>query len=187
MAAAEPKRVFSVTGAVILLVICALLALALLIDAVLRSGIEGALLLAPWPLLALWAVYVVGVASDIRADSTGVLVQNFLRRTWMSWAGVKRIAMRWQLEITLDDGAVLRCFGGPTRSRSRRIGPERTREDSATESDDGVALLHRLRAEAAAGGTAGQDAAITRTWDVPALAALVALVAWAVAAVIITR
>lgn len=182
MAETGPKRVFPVTGAIILLCICAVLTLALLTDAVIRTSLGNALLLAPWPLLALWLVYVVGVASDIRGDRTGVGVQNFLRRTWMPWSRVKRIAMRWQLEITLDDGAVLRCFGGPTRARSRRIGPERTREDSATESEDGIATLHRLRAEA----DLRSDAEVTRTWDIPALAALVALAAWAVAAVVAT-
>ena len=201
MAAAEPKRVFSVTGAVILLAICAFLTLVALIDAVLRSGVEGALLVAPWPLLALWIVYVVGVASDIRADRTGVRVQNFLRRTWVSWARVKRIAVRWQLEITLDDGAIIRCLGGPMRSRSRRIGPERTREDSATQSHDGIAALHRMRAEAelrsdaevrsgggvSSGGEVRSGAEVTHTWDIPALAALVILAAWAVAAVVATH
>lgn len=187
MAEVSLRRAFPVTGALILLAICGLLTVALLVDAAVRSGIQDALLLAPWPLLALWAVYVVGVASDIRAGAAGMRVQNLLRRTWAPWSEVKRIAMRWQLEITLDDGAVVRCFGGPARSRARRIGPERTREDSAGESEDGIAMLQRLRAEAQERGTSGQDAALTRTWDVPALAALVVLVIWAVAAVLLTR
>jgi len=106
-------RVFKVTGAVVLLVLAAILAVVLLIDAVVRSGVANALLLAPWPLLVLWLVYVVGVASDIRADETGVRVQNLLRRTWMPWARVKRINMRWQLEFSLDDGAVVSALGGP--------------------------------------------------------------------------
>lgn len=179
---ASPRRIFPVTGAVILLCICVVLTLVLLTDAATRTGIGNALLLAPWLLLGLWAVYVVGVASDIRADHSGVRVQNLLRRTWVPWSEVKRIAVRWQLEITLDDGAVLRCFGGPTRSRSRRIGPERTREDSATESEDGIATLHRLRADA----DVRSGAEVTHSWDIPALAALVLLTAGAVVAVVIT-
>ncbi|MGM7671997.1 PH domain-containing protein [Microbacterium sp. A93] len=191
MAAAEPKRVFPVTGGVIVLVVCALLALALVTDAAIRSGIGNALLLAPWPLLALWGVYVVAVASDVRADLTGVRVQNFLRRTWAPWSRVKRVAMRWQLEITFDDGAVLRCFGGPARSRSRRIGPGRTREDSAEQSHDGIAALHRLRADSAlhrlrADSEVRSDAELTRSWDMPALAALVVLAVWAILAVLVT-
>ena len=185
MAEVALKRAFPVTGSVILLVVCALLTVALLADAVIRSGIGNALLLAPWPLLALWSVYVVGVASDVRADASGVRVQNLLRRTWVPWSSVKRIAMRWQLELSLDDRSVVRCFGGPARSRSRRIGPERTREDSVAESEDGIAALHRLRAEAADRGTAMQDGAITRSWDLPALAALVVLAVWAVVAVLV--
>ncbi|MGM7697475.1 PH domain-containing protein [Microbacterium sp. A84] len=151
-------------------------------DAAIRSGIGNALLLAPWPLLALWGVYVVAVASDVRADLTGVRVQNFLRRTWAPWSRVKRVAMRWQLEITFDDGAVLRCFGGPARSRSRRIGPGRTREDSAEQSHDGIAALHRLRADS----EVRSDAELTRSWDMPALAALVVLAVWAILAVLVT-
>lgn len=179
---ASPRRIFPVTGAVILLCICAVLTLLLVTDAVIRAGIGNALLLAPWLLLGLWAVYVVGMASDIRADHSGVRVQNLLRRTWVPWSEVKRITMRWQLEIALDDGAVLRCFGGPTRTRSRRIGPERTREDSATASEDGIAALHRLRADA----DVRSGAEVTRSWDIPALVALVVLVAWTVVAVILT-
>lgn len=187
MGADSLRRVFPVTGAAIFLVICGLLTVVLLVDAAVRSGVESALLLAPWPLLALWLVYVVGVASDIRANATGVRVQNLLRRTWASWSQITRITMRWQLEIKLDDGAVIRCFGGPMRSRPRRIGPERTREDSAAESADGIAMLHRLRAEAGSHTTAQQDAAPQRTWDVPAFATLIALIVWALAAILITR
>lgn len=169
-----PKRVFSVTGALILLVVCAILTVVMLVDAGMRSGFEGALRLAPWLLLVLWAVYVIGVASDIRADMAGVRVQNFLRRTSVPWSAVTRIAMRWQLEFILDGGRVLRCFGGPARSRARRLGPERTRENGVAETEDGIAMLQRLRSDAA------PDAArqVTRSWDVPALVALVVLLAW---------
>ncbi|MGM7678291.1 PH domain-containing protein [Microbacterium sp. A94] len=178
------KRVFPATGAVILLAICAVITLVLLADAAIRSGLENAVLLAPWPLLVLWGVYVVGIASGISADSFGMRVQNFLRRTSAPWSMVKRIDMRWQLEVTFADESVLRCFGGPTRSRPRRLGPERTREDASPE-DDGIAMLRRLRADAVAGGV--PRSGISRSWDMPAFAALIVLVIWAVIAVAVTR
>ena len=69
------------------------------------SGLAPGLGPAPWPLLVLWGVYVVGVASRVRAHTDGVLVQNLLRTTFAPWARVRRIDMRWQIEIALDDTA----------------------------------------------------------------------------------
>ncbi|WP_194420040.1 PH domain-containing protein [Microbacterium abyssi] len=183
MPAARPPRVFRVTGAAWLLGISAVGAVVLLVEAVVRSGAGEALLLAPWLLLVLWVIYVVGIASDIRADVTGVDVQNLLRRTWVPWSRVKRIALRWQLELTLDQGAVVRCFGGPVRSRPRRIGPDRTREDGNDEAADGIARMQRLRLEA----DSAPDAVVTRSWDWVSIAALLVLAVWAAVAVIVTR
>lgn len=177
----RPRRIFPVTGAKILFTLVTVLVVALLVDAAVRSGIGNALLIAPWPLLVLWLTYTAGIASDIRADESGVRVQNVLRRTWMPWQQVTRIALRWQLEITLADGAVVRCFGGPVRSRPRRLGPGRTKEESSP-ADDGIAALQRLRLSAQ-----GTDGPVRRSWDVTSLAVLAALVVWAVVAVLVTR
>jgi hypothetical protein len=181
MAQVQPARVFRVSGATVLLAITAVATAALLIDAAVRSGVGNMLLLAPWLLLLIWTVYVSGIASDIRADPRGVLVQNLLRRTWVPWSRVTRIAMRWQLELTLDDGAVVRCFGGPARSRPRRLGPGRTRDEGADEVEDGIARLQRLRLDA----VAAPGDAVARTWDRGALLALVALVVWIAIAVVV--
>lgn len=168
-------------GGVVMLVICAVLAVVLLGDAVIRAGLGSAMLLAPWVLLVLWAVYVAGVASSIRPQPDGVLVQNLLRRTFAPWSRVTAITMRWQIEITLDDGRVLTCFGGPARSRPQRLGPGRVREDANGPADDLVATMRK--AKAAARGAS--DAPVRRGWDVPALTALAVLLAWAVAAILI--
>lgn len=171
-----------------LLALTAVVAVVLLVDAAMQSGIENTLLLAPWPLLVVWTVYVVGVASDVRADHAGARVQNLLRRTSIPWARVQRMAMRWQLEFTLDDGIVINCFGGPARSRPRRLGPGRTKEDVVDETEDGIAKLHRLRAEAAETSDAvAADAGIVRTWDWPAILAFGVIAAWAAVAVALTR
>jgi hypothetical protein len=183
MAAARPPRVFRITGAAWLLGVTAIIAAALLIEATVRSGIGEALLLAPWLLLVLWVIYTVGVASDIRADPSGVAVQNLLRRTWVPWSRVKRIAMRWQIELALDQGGVVKCFGGPSRSRPRRLGPERTREDADEGADDGIAKLQRLRLAA----DASPDATVVRSWDWPTIIAFAVLAVWAAIAVAVTR
>jgi hypothetical protein len=183
MTDARPARVFRVTGSVILFAICGVISAGLLIDAVVRAGLIEALLLAPWMLLILWVIYVVGIASDVRADRRGAGVQNLLRRTWMPWNRVKRIAMRWQLELTLDDGSVVRCFGSPGRTRPRRIGPERTREDGNGAVEDGIARMQRFRLDP----ELRADAVVVRTWDWPAIIALAVLVLWAVVAVLVTR
>lgn len=185
MTAARPPRVFRVTGGAVLLGAASLVVLAVLVDAAVRTGIGNALLLAPWPLLVLWGVYVTGVASDVRADGSGALVQNLLRRIRMPWSRVAGIGMRWQVEFSLDDGSTVRCFGGPAHSRARRLGPGRTKEDDDS-SLDGLATLRRLRAEAAE-TDAADDGAVTRTWDGSALVALAALVVWAIIAIVVTR
>ena len=182
MPAARPPRVFRVTAAAWLFGITAVMSAALLIEAAVRAGIGEALLLAPWLLLVLWVIYVVGIASDVRADDGGVGVQNLLRRTWVPWSRVKRIAMRWQIELTLDQGGVVKCFGGPSRSRPRRLGPGRTREDGNEAAEDGIATLQRLRLEASS-----SDAAVVRSWDGSAIIAFAVLVVWAAIAVAITR
>lgn len=186
MPGARPPRVFRATGSLLLLILTVVVAAALLVDAAVRSGLGNALLLAPWPLLVVWTVWVVGVASDVRADQNGVQVQNLLRRIWVPWHRVTRMSMRWQLEIAVDDGSVVRCFGGPARSRPRRLGPDRTKEDAVAETDDGIATLNRLRAQDAESG-ATSDATVVRTWDWTAIIVLGALVVWGIAAVAIAR
>jgi hypothetical protein len=183
MVTARPPRAFRATGAVVLLVLCTVVTAALLVDALVRSGAANAALLAPWPLLVLWAVYVFGVASDVRADLTGLRVQNLLRRTWLPWSSVRRMAMRWQLELTLDDATTLVCFGGPARQRPRRIGPGRTKEAGDEATEDGIAALQKLRLES----HPDPDATIERSWDWPAIAVLIALIVWAAIAVAVTR
>lgn len=171
-------------GGVALLVICSILSAALLIDAAVRADAITAALLAPWPLLVLWAVYVLGVVSRVRATPDGVLVQNLLRTTFAPWARVAQIRMRWQIEITLDDGSLVTCFGGPATRRPQRLGPGRTKEDANGRADDALAALRKAKASAAAVAPASP---VLRGWDVPAIVALLVIVAWAVVAVLVTR
>ncbi|MFS2280164.1 PH domain-containing protein [Microbacterium sp. OR21] len=171
-------------GGVALLVICAALALVLLVDAAVRADVGTALLLAPWPLLVLWGVYVVGVASRVRAQRDGVFVQNLLRTTFAPWPRVRRIDMRWQIEIAFDDGSQLACFGGPGRRRPQRLGPGRIKEDANGDADDAVAALRRAKASAE---RVSSVPPIRRGWDLPAIVALLVLVAWAVIAVLLTQ
>ena len=77
----------------------------------------------------------------------------------------------------------MRCFGGPSRSRPRRIGPERTREDGNGEAADGIARLQKLRLEA----EVPPDAAVVRSWDWASILAFAVLAVWAGVAVLITR
>jgi hypothetical protein len=169
---------------VALLVICSILSAVLLIDAVVRADAMTALLLAPWPLLVLWSVYVVGVASRVRAQPDGVFVQNLLRTTFAPWARVQQIRMRWQIEITLDDGSLITCFGGPATRRPQRLGPGRTKEDANGRADDAVAALRKAKASAE---RVSPIPPIRRGWDLAAIIALLVIVAWAVIAVLVTR
>lgn len=171
-------------GGVALLVICAALSAVLLVDAAVRADIGTALLLAPWPLLVLWSIYVIGVASRVRPQRDGVFVQNLLRTIFVPWARVQQIRMRWQIEIALDDGSQITCFGGPATRRPQRLGPGRTKEDANERADDAVAALRKAKAGAT---PVTPVPPVRRGWDIPSLAALLVIVAWAVAAVLITR
>lgn len=70
---------------IIVLVIGSALGGYLLIDAVVRGSWAQMLLFAPWVLLVLWLIHVVSVASMVRVDDEGVIVQNLLRRTSFGW------------------------------------------------------------------------------------------------------
>jgi hypothetical protein len=80
--------------------------------------------LAPWILLAVWGVYVALYALHVAFDRDGVLVQNYLRRTWLPWSRVSDIEMRWQLQFALTGGRRLWPMavpspGGPAARTAR--------------------------------------------------------------------
>lgn len=157
------------------LVAACIVAVLLLGDVVLRAGWGQTLLLAPWVLFGIWAVYVGFVATGVTIDGTGVLVQNVVRRTRVPWGRVVRIDLRWQLELELDDGAKVAALGVAAWERPRFLGPSRR---SAAE--DALEVVHDRWQTAIRLGASGGP--VERSWDRPALLALVILIAWAVAA-----
>ncbi|MFT4258781.1 PH domain-containing protein [Microbacterium sp.] len=175
-------RTFRAATGLASFVLCALVALFLLGDAVVRGGWGQTFLLAPWVLLALWVLYEFTWASCVRIDAQGAVVQNLLRRTTFGWAQVRDIDLRWQLVFTLADGKDLTCFGGPARSRPVR----RSREDEEAKAPAGIRELTEIRDRWQA-APAAADAAIRRSWDVPALIALGVIAVWAVAAIAIAN
>ena len=177
----EAARIYRAASGPVLLVVCGLLAIFLLGDAVVRAGWGQMLLLAPWVLLGLFVAYVLSAASVIRVDSDGVVVQNMLRRTTFGWKRVRDIDMRWQIEFDLDDDTTLTCYGGPALAR-----PRRSTQDEAGKAPAGLLALADLRErwEAAADSA---DRPIRRSWDRPATVALVVIVVWAVVAVLIAN
>ncbi|MFJ4224574.1 PH domain-containing protein [Microbacterium sp. NPDC089695] len=162
------------------LVLCSLLALFLLGDAVVRAGWGQMLLLAPWVLLGLWVVYEIAFVSVVRVDERGATVQNMLRRTSFGWNRVRDIDLRWQLVFSLDDGRDVTCYGGPARARPVR----RPTGDDEAKAPSGLASLTDIRDRWQAAGS-DADAPITRGWDGRALIALGVILVWAVAAVMI--
>lgn len=92
-------------------------AVALLVDALLRAGLGETLLLAPWVVLLVWGVYVLLFASHVSVDREGATVQNLLRRTRLPWTLVSDITFRWQVVFTLTDGRVVKALGGPAGGR----------------------------------------------------------------------
>lgn len=140
-----------------------------------------AVLIAPWVLLVLWAVYVFSFASCVKTDAEGLTAQNALRRIRVPWGRITAIEVRWQVNVTLDDGAVVRALGGPSASpRGVQRAERRDVALSATEqSEDIVEQWERARRGAAKGER------VRREWDLPALLVLVVLVVWAVVAVLV--
>jgi hypothetical protein len=145
---------------------------------------------APWVLLVLWAVYVAAFASAVVTDDRGITVQNFLRRTRVPWQQVTDVFLRYQLVVELRGGGRITAFGGPVSGRAwRRSGDDGARMSAALRDTDRI----RDRWERATSGPADADPArtdadsgrVVRSWDVPALAALILLVGAAVTASII--
>lgn len=165
--------------------IVAVVGLFLLGDAAINGSWAQMLLLAPWPLLAIWIVYEISAASFLRVDDRGATVQNLLRRTTFGWRRVREIDFRWQLELALDDGSTVTAFGGPARSRPRR----QTRAEREVEGEQvpaGIRLTADLEERRRAAGE-GADAPIVRSWDWPAIVAIGVIAAWAIVAVLIVN
>ncbi|REJ07651.1 PH domain-containing protein [Microbacterium bovistercoris] len=178
-------RTFRAWGGIVGVALGAALVLFLLGDAVAKGGWGQMLLLAPWPLLILWGLYVLTAASTLRIDDAGAVVQNMLRRTSFGWRRLREADFRWQLEFLLDDGRRVTAMAGPARSRARRrVGPDG--EDRSAAVPNGVRILGEIQDRQDAAG-ADAEAPIRRTWDWVALGALLVLVLWAFAAVMITR
>lgn len=181
---AGTARTFRAVSGPASFVLCILLGLFLLGDAVLRAGWGQMLLLAPWVLLGLWVVYEIAFISFVRIDDAGGTVQNMLRRTSFGWRRVRDIDLRWQLVFSLDDGSDVTCYGGPARARQRRGSDRQDGEErkAPTSLRDLTDIRDRWEA---ADSTA--DAPIRRSWDLPALAALGVILIWAVAAIVIAN
>lgn len=180
------SRVFRALSATIVMVGSAAIALFLLGDAVVRAGIVTGMLLAPWVLLVLWGVYVLAYVSCVQTDASGIRVQNLLRIIEVPWAQVDDIAMRWQLELHLRDGAVVRCFGGPGGGRPGRL-PRRSDTPGRPADPPAVRDIELIRDQwHRAVDTDAPASPVQRFWDVWALVALGVLVTWAVIAVLTT-
>jgi hypothetical protein len=176
-------RTFRAASGPVFLIVCSLLALFLLGDAVLRAGWGEMLLLAPWVLLGLWVVYEIAFVSFVRIDDAGGTVLNLLRRTTFGWSRVRDVDLKWQLVFSLDDGTDITCYGGPARARQRRARPGRDEEPKAPTSLRDLTEI-RDRWEAA---PRTADAPIRRSWDLPAIAALGAIIVWIVVAVLVAN
>lgn len=141
------------------------------------------LLLAPWVLLVLWAVYVLVYAPHIRTDSSGVRVHNLLRITEFPWSAVRDIDLRWQVRFRLTSGQEVASFGGPVAGRPARpglrFGGGERREPPAVR-DIQVLREQWIAATEDASesrSTAEGITSIHRRWDVPALIAFVVIAA----------
>lgn len=177
------RHTFRPGSAIPLSVVSAAVVAYLLGDAVVRGGMAQAVLLAPWPLLALWFVWLAAFASRVTIEDDALTVQNMLRVVRVPWVRVADISWRWQVDVELDDGSRVRAIGGPTQGRSaRRPGnPQLTPAHMRAQYDAIVAAWEKARDGAAAASTL-----VVRGWDRPGLVVLTVLVMWAAVAVLVT-
>lgn len=183
-------RTYRASTGTVTFVVAAIAAAYVLGDAAVRAGWQSMMLLAPWVLLVLWALYVIGPASIIRMDDTGVRVQNMLRRTDFGWKRLRDVDLRWQVVFTLDDGTEVTSFGGPARARSRRVTASVVGDAGQSPASVRVPAGYRELTEIRDRWESADDAAaapIRRSWDAPALLALAMIAAWAVVAVLVVR
>lgn len=183
---ADYPRVFRAPSSIFGLILGAALALVLLGDAALRAGVGEMLLLAPWVLVALWAVYALLFAPHVRVDAGGIRIHNPLRVTDIAWARVTDIDMRWQLEVRTDEPRVAKAFGGPVAGRPGR--PALRRDDERGRREPPAIRDLQLIQDAweSARATAPADGAVRRFWDIPALISLAVLVLWVIIALFIS-
>ncbi|WEG07534.1 PH domain-containing protein [Microbacterium horticulturae] len=137
------------------------------------------LLLAPWPLLALWGVYISAFASSLEVDAQGATVQNLLRVVRIPWGRVRELEWRWQVVFALDDETVVRAVGGPLEGRGGR------RPGSREGTPEHVRAQFEYAQRLYDGRDAASDAPVHKGWDVPGVIAGVVLVVWAGAALLI--
>ncbi|WP_243074560.1 PH domain-containing protein [Microbacterium sp. SS28] len=178
-------RIHRAVSATIGMIVSAAVAVFLLVDAFWRGGFVQGMLLTPWVLLAVWAVYVFAYAPHVRTDATGLRLHNVLRIADIPWGRVAAIALRWQVEVTLTDGRVLKAFGGPTQGRPRKPRRETPESDAPAvpSAVRDIAFIQEEWERAQERGTG--DAPVRIRPDVPALVALFAILTWTLTSLLI--
>jgi hypothetical protein len=177
------RRIFRPVSATIGMIASAGVAALLLLDAFVRGGVEQGMLITPWVLLVLWGIYAFAYAPHVETDAAGIRLHNVLSIIDIPWALVSGIRLRWQLEVTVNDGRVMRAFGGPSLSRPRRK-PETPDDDAVPPSGRDLTLIQEAWDHASERGVSATGT-LQRRLDVPALVALAIIVAWTVASVMI--
>lgn len=155
-------------------VVASLLALFLIGDAGVRASWFDAMLVAPWLLLVLWAIFVFFAAPTVTATTEGVTVRNMLRVTDIPWRAVAEVRMRWQVEVALRDGSTVPALGAAPRRLHLRKGDGM--------GSDQVETLELFRERADRMG----PTEVASGWHRPTLIALAAIVLWAAWSLVMT-
>ncbi|GAA1727685.1 hypothetical protein [Microbacterium paludicola] len=173
----------SATGLVWLVAVAAVV-LFLLGDVVVRGSWLQALLIAPWLLIPVWAVYAFLYAPHIAVDEERIRVHNILRTIDLPWSTVDDVVMRWQLELHLTADAAATGVGGRKGIVEAWSFSRRWRGVGAKRTDDTAVTLDVIRGlHASAGRQPG--ARPTVTWDLRTIAVGAAIVVACVAAMLI--
>lgn len=173
---------FRAPSATIGAIVAGVVGILLLGDAVLRAGWGQGLLLAPWVLLMGWLVWVLMYAPYIATDDEAITIANVLRRTRIPWGRVNAIDLRWQVVVELDDGRLVKAYGGPVAGRPGRLAraADARREPPALRE---LILIREPWEAARERGASG--GAVERSWAVPELLALALILVWAAIALFI--
>ena len=177
------RRIFRPVSGTIAMIASAGVAGLLLFDAFIRGGVEQGMLITPWVLLVLWGVYVLSYAPHVRTDAASIRLHNVLSIVDIPWEQVSGIRLRWQLEVILQDGGVVRAFGGPSLRRPRKK-PESPEADAVELSTRDLTLMQEAWINAGERGTSAEGP-VRRMLDLPAIVALAIILAWTGASLVI--
>lgn len=179
---------FSRAVAVLVVVICAVTEYSLMtyghVDVLLRAT--------PAVLLAAFGTYILSWKPLVRVSPSALEIINPLRTSRVGWGAIRDVSTRWTLAVVTDSGTI-NAWAAPAESpwesagRFRRdaIGrPSLGAQQASSRSGPSPATAQVVMRQWESHRDNADGAAVTTSWDVPALITLGALVVLTIAGIV---